>query len=1220
MTVHSVLQALFAQTWQLAALAAAVAIGVRYTARNRPHLAHALWLVVLLKCVTPPVWHSPIGVFSWLSPSLDQETIEATRLTLTGGAEYDATSLVGIDDCSLGPVGVTASARAANEFAINSDVLPDVDFVEVGKAMTLGRGDWWTRSMLVVWGAGVVAMAVIAAVRIILCWRRLRKSEVETYPEVEALVAQLRKNLRVRRAVRLLVTDSRIGPAVIGLFRPTILLPACVLSGRSADELEPIVAHELIHIRRGDLWVGLLQTVAQAVWWFHPLVWLASRMISREVERCCDEEVIGELRCDPTRYARSLLGVLEWKRYLITAPAVPGVRAVEITSKRLERIMTLGQGCRRRTPWWCWGTTLLVAALSLPGSALQLQGDEPADRGETGARLGTIDGVAVSPAPSQKPDAPIEYPPERNDWQGRTDGKSSDDAEWNLGMDCRVPRLGRAMQVWGVVDLLSTIEKQLTVNHAEAKKILWTRLYCEKVNAVSAAGNATADSTLAGSSSVAANPGSYADTSDKAIQTTDPNRKPFWSGDTLVLSEDPKAAKRTKAAIELMRKYGFESVEIEVRFATAPLETITAVSNRWTTLPMKRATDGEAEFDTGKAPIVDSAGGVASFALEKNLPVIFDVLAKPQARKLMENLRSDHRTVSLQAPRVRVNNGQTAAVFDRTQTPFVVGFQDNKPQISVISEGTTVRARPVLVGEKVRLDFEIVFTGIRSVEEVKVQGPGGSPTKIQVPEVAQSRVAATVDVPLGQTVLIAGVKEVGDAKSSSPMAVLLTVKKPGEDRTAAPAADSNANRENAQVETLGVPRNRAACTIVGPVTSGGDVKLIDPPAADEILRALAKTKGVDGTSPTAEDQRRDVRVQLELIAEYRDPPRMYPLIGRAQQHHAHYKCTIVSSKTTDNGRPLQHSAVAKGSRDVFYVDHNHFHVVDHAGGAAENATEAATDVQRVSHDEKNDTIYIVTYAAADLVIPIPNTISIAPEKDAKPQPAAKADFAPLLELIKTTIRPESWTDNAGECSIKPFPQNLSLVVSQTAKGHEDLSTLVSQLRANLDKQIVLNCRSVTDPGDLFRLIKCNTAATEKSGMAMLRPEIVAQAHAMTEAKGGANVKLTVFNGQQLKLRASDGTARFLIVQALVSPGDGTPRLRLADSTEGPRPPRYVEKTNILECGSLLVDATKFPFRDEYGIAPPATKIGEKPKPLYVLITPQVIHASDNETKGNGGSR
>ncbi|MEQ9065630.1 MAG: M56 family metallopeptidase, partial [Gimesia chilikensis] len=161
----------------------------------------------------------------------------------------------------------------------------------------------------------------------------------------------------------------RIGPAVVGLWRPTILLPAAIAEARSPAELEPILAHELIHIRRGDLWIGLLQLLAAIVWWFHPLVWLTGRRLKFEMEQCCDEEVLAELNCDPRLYAAGLLEILELKQTLRTVPVVPGVRPLEITSKRMERIMRLGQGSQKRTPWWCWVVFVAVAAVVLPGAA-----------------------------------------------------------------------------------------------------------------------------------------------------------------------------------------------------------------------------------------------------------------------------------------------------------------------------------------------------------------------------------------------------------------------------------------------------------------------------------------------------------------------------------------------------------------------------------------------------------------------------------------------------------------------------------------------------------------------------------------------------------------------------------------------------------------------------------------------------------------------------------
>jgi hypothetical protein len=108
---------------------------------------------------------------------------------------------------------------------------------------------------------------------------------------------------------------------------------------------------------------------------------------AREVERCCDEEAVGALGCDPAHYARSLLEVLELKRALQPVPAFPGVRPVDITSQRLERIMQLRQGCRLRTPWWCWATLVLCAFATLPGAA-RVTAEDKNRAAETGSLPG----------------------------------------------------------------------------------------------------------------------------------------------------------------------------------------------------------------------------------------------------------------------------------------------------------------------------------------------------------------------------------------------------------------------------------------------------------------------------------------------------------------------------------------------------------------------------------------------------------------------------------------------------------------------------------------------------------------------------------------------------------------------------------------------------------------------------------------------------------------
>ncbi|MEM9587112.1 MAG: hypothetical protein AAGA03_07510 [Planctomycetota bacterium] len=116
--------------------------------------------------------------------------------------------------------------------------------------------------------------------------------------------------------------------------------------------------------------------------------------------------------------------------------------------------------------------------------------------------------------------------------------------------------------------------------------------------------------------------------------------------------------------------------------------------------------------------------------------------------------------------------------------------------------------------------------------------------------------------------------------------------------------------------------------ILGPTTSGGPVVALDPPSDDEVMRAIERARPVEGGIPLIwEKQRNDVRIIKEKIADYVDPPRFYPLIGPAQLHHAHYKCTVYFDERTTVGYPVPHTLHDREAIEVVYIDHNHFHMV-----------------------------------------------------------------------------------------------------------------------------------------------------------------------------------------------------------------------------------------------------------------------------------------------------
>ncbi len=137
--------------------------------------------------------------------------------------------------------------------------------------------------------------------------------------------------------------EGVVVPKVVGLVRPIILLPVSLITCLSTDELEMILAHELAHVRRYDVWVNLAQRVAEVVLFFNPALWYLSRRTSALREYCCDELTCrtisgsdGELR---TRYASALLRIVELGRQ----GAARGARARTLEGSDLAALAAAGR-------------------------------------------------------------------------------------------------------------------------------------------------------------------------------------------------------------------------------------------------------------------------------------------------------------------------------------------------------------------------------------------------------------------------------------------------------------------------------------------------------------------------------------------------------------------------------------------------------------------------------------------------------------------------------------------------------------------------------------------------------------------------------------------------------------------------------------------------------------------------------------------------------------
>ncbi len=363
MTESSFSSLMWVQSLQICAVFAMAWLGSRLLRKRSPHIAHILWLVVLLKCVTPPLWSSSTGVFCWLR-NVGTSEAKVTSVVVAPEAKHTADETV-----LLKPTAAETQHLPDLKPLPSHDAVPQPVFIPETRSK---RG--WSTWLLFAWAIGVAIASVILGVQIGRCLLLCRNGTHD--PQLQQAVDALAQQVGLSRRVRVWVTASNVGPAVIGIFRPKIILPEAITKSRSIESLQPVLMHELIHIRRGDLWLGCLQTFARLFWWFHPLVHWSVRQASRSAESCCDQESLAALKCSPREYAQCLLTILEQKKQLTPIPSFPGVRAMDITSNRLEQIMKTRQGSLRTGKRLSRCVLLLSAFIVLPGAAFVASGDE----------------------------------------------------------------------------------------------------------------------------------------------------------------------------------------------------------------------------------------------------------------------------------------------------------------------------------------------------------------------------------------------------------------------------------------------------------------------------------------------------------------------------------------------------------------------------------------------------------------------------------------------------------------------------------------------------------------------------------------------------------------------------------------------------------------------------------------------------------------------------
>jgi len=253
--------------WQGAAIAALYAAARRGIGRSSsPNLRYVLGCLALAAMVM-----APLVTWCLMSPS-DPVAVAAQ------------------------PAGRAVSAVPAVIIALPASLSSTISDARAGQFLS------W---VVVIWLAGALAFWV----RLMGGWivaARMRSTLVRPAPpEWRRILDHLSARIGLSRPVRLLVSALVQVPTVVGWLRPVVLVPVGALAGLPAEQMEALLIHELAHIRRHDYLVNILQSVAEALLFYHPAVWWVSGHIRAEREMCCDD-VAARTTGDVLAYARAL--------------------------------------------------------------------------------------------------------------------------------------------------------------------------------------------------------------------------------------------------------------------------------------------------------------------------------------------------------------------------------------------------------------------------------------------------------------------------------------------------------------------------------------------------------------------------------------------------------------------------------------------------------------------------------------------------------------------------------------------------------------------------------------------------------------------------------------------------------------------------------------------------------------------------------------------------
>ncbi|MFC1761161.1 ankyrin repeat domain-containing protein [Planctomycetota bacterium] len=335
---------LFVQSWQVALLAIVIGVTVYLLRHKSAHVRYLLWLIVLVKCLVPPLYPVKVAV-------LPQDSSEEWLVPF---AASDAGEVWAADP---------KSSRTHTSVRPEGTIVPEMPTPISTTRLSLTPAE----ITVLVWltGACVFLFWIVGRALRYTLWLRPRRRLLAM--EQQDAFRELLAGMRSSWLPRIYVTKEIGQPFVWGLLRGSVYLPERFSDLDNLEQCRAVLSHELGHVARFDAALNLLQVLVQAFYWFHPLVWWVNRRIRVEREKCCDEMAVAQLELSPENYTGAIVEALaQEKRSVHPIPSLAIVGSLRDIEERIKTMMKPGKRFYRRPSVVVAMIVLALALITVP--------------------------------------------------------------------------------------------------------------------------------------------------------------------------------------------------------------------------------------------------------------------------------------------------------------------------------------------------------------------------------------------------------------------------------------------------------------------------------------------------------------------------------------------------------------------------------------------------------------------------------------------------------------------------------------------------------------------------------------------------------------------------------------------------------------------------------------------------------------------------------------